>query len=146
MSNALTAKDQELLSALRLNARESVTTLARKLGLSRSTVQDRLKRLESRGIIAGYAVKLGDQVEQAALKAFVTIEIEPRRSLDVVRTLGKLSPVEQLYTVSGKYDIVAMLRTNSTQDLDRLLDEIGQIQGVTRTESAVVLSTKIDRR
>ena len=90
MSNALTAKDQELLSALRLNARESVTTLARKLGLSRSTVQDRLKRLESRGVIAGYAVKLGDQVEQAALKAFVTIEIEPRRSLDVVRTLGKL--------------------------------------------------------
>lgn len=146
MMEGLTAKDRELLNLLKANGREPVATLARLLGVSRTTVQDRLRKLEERGVIAGYSVRLGEAVERFDLKAFVTIEIEPRRSVEVSQTLGKWPAVEQLFTVSGKFDLVAMLCASSTQELDRLLDDVGSIAGVRGTESAIVLSTKLDRR
>jgi DNA-binding Lrp family transcriptional regulator len=136
----LTPKDDELLALLRVNAREPVAALARKLGLSRTTVQDRLKRL------AGYAVRLAEAVEKGGIRAYVTVEVEPRRAIEVARALQKMPQVETLHTVSGKYDLIAMVRTKSAEDMDRMLDAVGAIAGVTGTESAVILSTKLDRR
>lgn len=143
---ALTPKDQELVSLLRLNARDPVSALARKLGLSRTTVQDRLRRLEQTGIIAGYQVRLSETIEQGGIRAFVTVEVEPKRTNEVSRALLKMPQVEALYSVSGKYDLIGLVRTSSAQDMDKLLDGVGVIPGVTGTESAVILSTKFDRR
>lgn len=142
----ITDKDEELISLLKANAREPVSSLARKLVLSRSTVQDRLRRLERKGVIAGYSLRLGGGLEQAGLKAFVTVSVEPSRAVEASRRLADLVQVEALHTVSGKFDLVALVRTRSAEDMDRVLDEIGLIPGVTRTESAVILSTKLDRR
>ena len=142
----LTPKDEALIAFLRLNAREPVSALARKLGVSRSTVQDRLKRLEQAGIIKGYGVRLGEEVREGGIRAWVTLEVEPRKAQDVVRAVTKLAPVETLHTVSGKYDYVALVHTATAADMDRFLDHVGLIPGVTRTESAVILSTKLDRR
>ena len=142
----LTPKDDELLALLRVNAREPVAALARKLGVSRTTVQDRLKRLEQAGIVAGYAVRLAEDVERGGIRAYVTVEVEPRRAIDVGRALQRMPQVETLHTVSGKYDLIAMVRTKSAEDMDRMLDAVGAIAGVTGTESAVILSTKVDRR
>lgn len=141
-----TSKDEELLALLKVNAREPVAALARKLGLSRTTVQDRLKRLEDNGTIAGYVLKLGQEFEAAGIRAYLTVEVEPRRSIDVSRALLKLPQVETLHSVSGKFDLIALVRTGSAEDLDRMLDTIGLIPGVTGTESAIILSTKLDRR
>jgi|SRR5688500_12674027 DNA-binding Lrp family transcriptional regulator len=143
---SLTAKDQELISLLQVNAREPVSALARKLGLSRTTVQDRLRRLEQAGIIAGYQLRLSEGTEPGGIRAFVTIEVEPKRTNDVARALQRMPQVEALYSVSGKYDLIAVVRTTSAQDMDKLLDVTGVIPGVTGTESAVILSTKLDRR
>lgn len=143
---ALTSKDQELIALLQVNAREPVSALARKLGLSRTTVQDRLRRLEQSGIIAGYQLRLAENAEQGGIKAFVTIEVEPKRTNDVSRALHKMPQVEALYSVSGKYDLIALVRTGSAEEMDRFLDLAGVVPGVTGTESAVVLSTKFDRR
>jgi DNA-binding Lrp family transcriptional regulator len=143
---ALTPKDQELISLLQVNAREPVSALARKLGLSRTTVQDRLRRLEQAGIIAGYQLRLSESTEQDGIRAFVTIEVEPKRTNEVARALQKMAQVEALYSVSGKYDLIALVRTGSAQDMDRFLDVAGVVPGVTGTESAVILSTKFDRR
>jgi len=142
----LTRKDEELIGLLRLNAREPVASLARKLGLSRSTVQDRLRRLETEGAIAGYAVRLGEDVRQGGLRSWVTLEIEPRRAAEVARALMRLPQIEMLHTVSGKFDCVALVHASSAEEMDKLLDHVGLIPGVTRTESAVILSTKLDRR
>jgi DNA-binding Lrp family transcriptional regulator len=143
---AISQKDQELISLLQVNAREPVSALARKLGLSRTTVQDRLRRLEQSGIIAGYQLRLSDGTEQGGIRAFVTIEVEPKRTSEVSRALLKMPQVEALYSVSGKFDLIALVRTSSAQDMDKLLDIAGVIPGVTGTESAVILSTKFDRR
>jgi DNA-binding Lrp family transcriptional regulator len=143
---SLTQKDEDLLALLRLNAREPVASLARKLKLSRTTVQDRIRRLEEQGVIAGYAVKLASPVDRNGIRAYVTISVEARRLVEVGRALGKLAQIEALHSVAGKFDLVALARTPSAEDMDRMLDVVGLIPGVTRTESAIILSTKIDRR
>lgn len=141
----MTPKDRDLLALLRLNAREPVSSLARKLGVSRSTVQDRVRRLEQSGVISGYTVTLGDEHAHDGVRAFVTIAIEPRKSAEVASALKRMSALESLHTVSGKFDLVAVAHTASPPDMDKVLDEIGRIAGVVRTESAIILSTKLDR-
>ena len=142
----ITPKDEDLIALLRLNAREPVASLARKLKVSRSTVQGRLARLEASGVIKGYGVRLADEMREGGIRAWVTLEVEPRKAQDVVRALMKLAAVDTLHTVSGKFDYVAQVRTATADDMDRFLDHVGLIPGVTGTESAVILSTKLDRR
>ncbi len=142
----ITAKDRELLALLRVNAREPVASLARKLGTSRTTIQDRLARLEKSGAIAGYSVRLSDEIEKGGIRAHVNIAAEPRRAVDVARALMKMPDIEMLHTVSGKFDIIALVRTAHAEDMDRMLDQVGAIPGVLRIETAIVLSTKLDRR
>ena len=76
--STLGAKDRELLSILSENAREQTATIARKLGLSRTTVQAKIDRLERDGVIAGYGVKLSDAYESGMVKAHVLITIAPK--------------------------------------------------------------------
>jgi DNA-binding Lrp family transcriptional regulator len=142
----MTTKDEDLIALLRINAREPVASLARKLSVSRTTVQDRLRRLEEGGIIAGYNVKLSDVASSTGIRAMITISIEPRRQIDVAKAVSHLPQVETLHTVSGKFDLLALVKTGSPEDMDKLIDQIGLIAGVTEIETAVILSTKIDRR
>lgn len=146
LKSKLADKDDALLALLRLNAREPVASLARKLGLSRTTVQDRLRKLEASGVIAGYGVKLGAQTRNAGISALVTLAVEPKRQVDVAKTIGKFPQVETLHTVSGKFDLVAVVKTPSAEAMDKLIDDLGIISGVTEIETAVILSTKVDRR
>lgn len=142
----MTLKDEELIALLRVNAREPVAALARKLGVSRTTVQDRLRRLEEQGTIAGYTIKLSKDVVAHGISALVTISVEPRRQIDVAKTVGKLPQIETLHTVSGKFDLIALVKTATAEDMDKTIDQIGVISGVTEIETAVILSTKVDRR
>lgn len=142
----LNAKDEELINVLRANAREPVASLARKLGVSRTTVQDRLKRLEEQGVIAGYTLKLAKDQAAKGISALVTISVEPRRQIEVTKILSKFTQIETLHTVSGKIDLIAMVRTATSEDMDKVIDQIGIISGVTEIETAVILSTKVDRR
>ena len=142
----ITPKDEELIALLKVDSREPVASLARKLGLSRTTVQDRLRRLEETGVIAAYSIRLARELDQGGMRAFVTLSVEPRRQVEVGRTLAKFPQIETLHTVSGKFDLIAQVRTASSEAMDRLIDEVGQIPGVTRIETSVILSTKLDRR
>ena len=142
----ITPKDEELIALLKVDSREPVAALARKLGLSRTTVQDRLKRLEDSGVIAAYTIRLAREMEQGGMRAFVTFSVEPGRQIDVGRMLAKFPQIETLHTVSGKFDLIAQVRTASSEAMDRLIDDIGQIPGITRIETSVILSTKLDRR
>ena len=142
----MTGRDDELLGLLKLNAREPVAQLARKLGVSRTTVQDRLKRLEEQGVIAGYSVKLGAVASAAGISAIVTVYVEPRQAALVAKAIAAVPQVETLYTVSGKFDLVAFVKAPTSEDMDKLLDRFSDIKGVTDIETAVILSTKVDRR
>jgi len=137
--------DRQLLALLQVNARESTANLARKLGLARTTVVARLARLEAEGVISGYQVKLGSKAGHASVQAFVGITVSPKAGRDVVKKLSALPELNQLASVSGEFDYMALLRADSTLRLDALLDEIGAIDGVTRTTTSVVLAIRVDR-
>jgi DNA-binding Lrp family transcriptional regulator len=136
--------DDALLMLLRDNARASTASLARALGLSRSTVQSRLERLERDGTIQGYTVRLGD-LEARQVQAHVSIALEANAQAAVERTLRSLPAVTSLMTVSGLYDLIAMVGADSTAALDRALDQLRACPGVKTTTTAVVLSRRFDR-
>ena len=142
---ALTAKDKDLLNLLQADARAPVSELARRLGLSRTTVQDRLRRLEEQGVITGYGLRLAES-SAGGLSAWVSISVEARQQLAVVRALAQIGGIEMLQAVSGKVDFMALVRAPSAGEMDEVLDSITLLPGVNAIETAVILSTKLDRR
>ena len=113
MSDARTTLDEidrQLIAALQINARESVATLARQLGIARTTVTARLARLEKTNVISGYGVRLGQRVIDGGLQAYVGITVQPRSGREVVRRLSAMGQVQQLCAVSGEFDYVAWKR------------------------------------
>lgn len=142
----LSEQDQRLIRALKRDARKSISDLARELNLSRTTVKYHLSKLEASGVIAGYGVRLGDAFDEQTLQSYVNLQVQPKLSTAIFAKLQKIDEIEALFTVSGKIDMVLLVRTTTPPLLDNLLDKIGQIEGVISTESAIVLSTKFDRR
>lgn len=145
MTMRVTFKDQQLLSVLRGNARASTTQLAKILGVSRSTAQKRLERLEAEGVIAGYTVQLSSEYLDQEIKAHVMITVSPRMTADIISQMEKLEGIRAIYSVSGPHDLIAEVAAMSVTDLDGMIDKIIAIEGVERTVSSVILSTRFKR-
>lgn len=137
--------DRGLLSLLQTNARQSTADLARALGVARTTVLARLARLERDRVVLGYTVRLGQDQQDSSVQAFVHIAVQPRGGRSLELRLQRMPEVRQLCTVSGEFDYVATLHAPSTLKLDGLIDEIGSLEAVIRTQTSVVLARRIDR-
>ena len=137
--------DRNLIGLLGADARISVATLARRLKVARSTVQARLERLETGGVITGYTIKLGEHAREGRLRATVLLSIEPRAQAAVLTRLKSIHEVERCHTTSGRFDLLLQIACPNTQVLDQVLDQIGAMTGVKSSESLIHLSTKIDR-
>ena len=133
--------DRQLLALLRDNARLSVAAMAKAVKVSRGTVQNRLARMESEGIIIGYTVKLQSQAEDHRVRALMTVAVEGNRTDDVLKQLRGDPAVYALHTTNGRWDIVAELRTDSLEAVDRVLSRIRLIDGISSTETSLLLST-----
>jgi DNA-binding Lrp family transcriptional regulator len=136
--------DRALIALLQENARLPVATLARKLGLARTTVQARLDRLETSGVIQGYALRLNESL-RAPLRATVLVSIEPRTGPTVLARLKSLPQVQRVHTTSGRWDLIVTVEARTTEGLDETLDRIGEAKGIKSSESLIHLSTKMDR-
>ncbi|MBL8375115.1 MAG: Lrp/AsnC family transcriptional regulator [Candidatus Accumulibacter sp.] len=137
--------DQQLIELLKVNARLPVVTLAKSLGCARSTVQLRLKALEDSGVISGYTVSVKKRQQDSSIRAMVLISSDSKTEFDVIKGLTRRHEIVKLYSISGRYDLCAILMTESTQELDAVIDRIRAIKGVVDTFSTIVLSTKLDR-
>jgi DNA-binding Lrp family transcriptional regulator len=145
MTTALDPLDHQLIQLLKVNARLPMVKLAKALGCARSTAQLRLKALEDRGVITGYTVGVKVARASSSISAMVLISIESKNEPDVVRALTRRHEIVKLYSVSGRYDLCAMLSTESTHELDAVIDKVRAIKGVVDTFSTILLSTKLDR-
>jgi DNA-binding Lrp family transcriptional regulator len=135
------ATDRQLLSLLRDNARTSIASLAKTLRVARGTVQNRLARMEADGTIVGYTVKLKPQAESHRVRALMTIAVEGNRADEILKALRGDPAVSALHATNGRWDIVAELRTESLEAVDRVLGRIRRIDGISMTETSLLLST-----
>jgi DNA-binding Lrp family transcriptional regulator len=137
--------DSKLLDLLRANAREPAASLARKLGIARSTLQERIARLEREGVIKGYTVRLSDEAASKNLRAVAMIVADARQADRVTAELKKIPEVRSLAAVSGAHDMMAVVEADTAARMDAVLDRIGKANGVARTVSSIVLSEKFSR-
>ena len=141
----LNTSDELLLSLLRENARASTALIARRLGLSRTTVQSRIEKLEREGVISGYTVRIDDEYERGQIRAHIMITVHPKQAVSVATALRAMPELRALHSVSGSYDLIAVGAVSTVNDMDVLTDRIGAIEGVERTASSIILSTKFER-
>ena len=137
--------DQDLLKLLQENSRRTVSDIAKKMGLSRATVQHKMERLERTGVIQGYTIKINPILQRQNVSAYVMISVVPKKNSSIVRQLFKIPQMEMLCTISGQYDMIAKITESTTQTLDQTLDQIANLDGVEKTLSHIVLSRKVDR-
>ncbi|MFY8275173.1 Lrp/AsnC family transcriptional regulator [Pseudoalteromonas sp. SSDWG2] len=141
----INSQDEKLLAMLRTNARASISDLARALDLSRSTVQARMQKLEHSGVIKGYSVEYGDAYLSSMVSAHVSIKVKQKLTTKTNIELKHIDAITDLYAISGEYDLIAVVQAQSLEKLSHLLDDIGNLDGVERTTSSVILETKFKR-
>jgi Lrp/AsnC family leucine-responsive transcriptional regulator len=138
--------DRAIVAALSADGRLSYTDLADKVGLSVSAVHQRVRRLEQRGVITGYAARVDHTAIGLSLTAFVAIRpIDPAAPDDAPQRLAGLPEIESCYSVAGEDFYLLLVRVASPGDLERLLQEIRTAANVA-TRTTVVLSTPFESR
>ena len=135
-------KDHGLISALRENARVSLSDLSLQLGVSCTTVRSRIERLQQRGDILGFTVVLKDDAIRDPVRGIMMIGIEGRGTDRIVRQLTGLPELRAVHSTNGRWDVIAEIGTNSLEDFDSTLAKIRRMDGVTSSETSLLLSTR----
>ena len=137
--------DRKILALLRDDARLPIASLAAALGISRTTVRARMERMEANGTISGYGVRLGGADDTDTIRAIAMIEVEGRVTDRVARALSGLPQVRALYSTNGRWDLVAEIETASLPEFDEALRSIRLIEGVSLTETSILLAARFRR-
>ena len=141
----LDAIDRQLIALLQDNARLSTVALAKAVGLGRSTVQERLQRLENAGVIAQYTVRLGSAGDP--LQAWLMLRYADGFSCDdVMPMLVAMPQVRLCHSVAGEIDLLVLVQADSPSELADLRERIAGIKGVDDVTTLPVLRTTLDRR
>ena len=139
MSAKLDSADKTILRMLQEDARTAFKRIAEKIGVSEATVFVRVRKLREKGVIKRFTALVSPELLGKALTAFVLINTEPKKLEDVLATLSQMDDVYEVYDVTGSYYAIAKIRTENRETLAKIIDRIGMIDGVTRTETAIVL-------
>jgi Lrp/AsnC family transcriptional regulator, leucine-responsive regulatory protein len=138
--------DRAIVGALTADGRLSYTDLAERVGQSVSAVHQRVRRLEQRGVIAGYTAKVSYEALHLPLTAFVAIRpFDPSQPDDAPERLAHLAEIDSCYSVAGEDFYLLLVRVAGPAELERLLQEIRTAANVT-TRTTVVLSTPYENR
>ena len=133
--------DHKLISLLRVNARDSVATLAHRLGVSRGTVTNRIAKLEEQGVIVGFTVRLRPDVKQDQINAWMSIAVEGNQTRRVIAELMGEPSVAILHDTNGRWDLLAQLRAGDLAEMSQALERIRLIKGISNTETSIHLVT-----
>jgi DNA-binding Lrp family transcriptional regulator len=137
--NALDDIDRRLIGLLRENGRLPSATLARQLGVSRGTVQNRINRLVAAGVLLGFTVRLSGEGE-AAVRAIMAIEVRSADVRAVVTALRRMPEVGRVWSTNGRWDLVAEINTGDLAALDATLTAIRALKAVSNSETSILLA------
>lgn len=132
--------DHRLISALRSNARASLAELAKQLGVSRGTVQNRLNRLVEAEVILGFTVRLKSGAAGDRIRAIMMIEVSGKSTRKVVQALRGLPQIHALHSTNGAFDLIAEVDVANLAEFDRLLSSVRSIEGIERSETSLLLA------
>lgn len=141
----LTEKDEELLSILRLNARASVSDIARATGVSRTAIQNRLNKLENNNVIKAYSVVLNSAYTSGLISSNVSLKVKPNLRKTICIALRKVHQISHIYSISGEYDLLVTIQASTLEKLSEILNIVCSTEGVERTNSAIILDTIFER-
>lgn len=134
--------DRKLISALRHDARASLSDLALTLGVSRTTVRARIERLQRSGDIVGFSVVLKGDAAQDPVRGLMMLGIEGRGADRILRQLNGLSAVRASHTTNGRWDVIAEIGTATLEEFDNVLTQIRRFDGIVSSETNLLLSTR----
>lgn len=137
--------DRRIITALEHNARASTTHIAATLGVARTTVHERISRMEKNGVIAGYSVILHQAEDTPKVQVVVLLEVQQKETTRIIKRLEAYPEVKLCLSINGEFDLLLSAEAPRIEDLDILVDELARIPGVLRTNTSVVFGRRIDR-
>ena len=139
------ALDRKIIAALQANARQSTAKIAAQVGVARTTVHERIARMEREGTIKGYTVVFGDSDALPMVQVIVMLAVTQQDTPKIIQRLEDYPEIKLCLSVNGEYDLMLSVEAPRIEDLDVLVDELGLIPGVNRTKTHVVFGRRIDR-
>ena len=139
------SRDKDLIALLRQNARESLSNLAAALGVSRATVRTRLERLQETGVIAGFTLRLRDDEFDHPVRGITLIKIAGHRTQRIVAQMQKITAIQMIHSTNGKWDLIAEMAAESLPAFDAALTEMRGIDGISESETNLLLATQRHR-
>jgi DNA-binding Lrp family transcriptional regulator len=134
--------DLSLIAALRRDGRRSVSDLAQEIGVSRATIRARMDRLIESGEIVGFTVQLKADLQEHPIRAITLIEVEGKSSDQVVQRLNGIPEVLAIHATNGRWDLIAEIGTSDLPSFDETLRRIRLVEGISVTETNLLLSTR----
>ena len=139
--HALDDLDRALIGILRRDGRAPISTLAKLLSVSRATVQTRLDRLIESSAVLGFTVRVRQDQEGPAVRAIMSIEVAGKSTSAVIKSLRGVPELQSLHTTNGAWDLIAEIHAESLQDFDRVLRVVRETEGVSNSETSILLSS-----
>lgn len=133
--------DRKLLAALRRDGRAALSDLAITLGVTRATVRVRIEKLTQSGEIQGFSVLTRADLAQSPVRALTSLAIEGPGMERIRRQLSGLAEVQAIHATNGKWDLIVQLGTDTLEALDQVLRIIRKFDGVSTSETSLLLST-----
>ena len=133
--------DKKLLELLQKNAKTPYSKLSKELGVSEATVHLRIRRLKEKGVIKAFQAIVDPEKVGKGIVAIIAITADPRKFNEVLDQLKNLDDVYEIYDVTGEYYAILKIRVGNREELARLLDKIGSIDGILSTRTMYVLRT-----
>jgi DNA-binding Lrp family transcriptional regulator len=146
MTQPIDALDARILALFRSEPRIGVLEASRRLGVARGTVQARLDRLESHGVVTGWGPDVDPRALGYEVMAFVTLEISQRGHQHIETSLAALPEVLEAHTITGAGDMLVRVVARTNADLQRVVDSVLDIDGVERSNMVIVLADGVPFR
>ncbi len=138
----LDSTDIQILNILQDNGKITNAELARQIGMAPSGVLERVKKLENKGVIDGYEVRLNPKALGISLSTFIQIKTSDSvGSSDIGRELARMDEVQEVHWTAGEYNYLVKARVSSTETLAQLMKQFGEIPGVRDSRTTLVLDT-----
>jgi Lrp/AsnC family leucine-responsive transcriptional regulator len=142
----LDSTDLGILELLQENCKQPLAAIGAKVGLSAPSVNERIHKLEEAGVITGYVALLDGRLLGLDVAAFIGVSTDQPRAIDSLeREIAAIDEVLECHHVTGGFTLLVKVKTRNTQTLESLIERLRSIEGVTRTETLVVLSTSTER-